>query len=152
MKTQFEILRKTRELAKNLVADLSLDQLNTIPEGFKNNIAWNLTHLLVTQQLLHYRLTGNVCLISEDLIETYRKGTQPSVKVSEEEWTEVIEQFKNLPSKLEEDYNSNLFKVYQSYETSTGFVIDSIDTAIQFNNFHESLHLGIMMSIKKLVR
>ena len=53
--------------------------------------------------------------------------------------------------KLEEDYNNGVFTSYKEYPTSTGFVLDSMDTAITFNNFHESLHLGVIMSIKKLV-
>jgi len=26
-----------------------------MPQGFDNNIAWNLGHIIVTQQSLHYR-------------------------------------------------------------------------------------------------
>ena len=31
------------------------------------------------------------------------------------------------------------------------FVIDTMEKAIIFNNFHESLHLGVIMSLRKLV-
>ena len=43
------------------------------------------------------------------------------------------------------------FQNTHSYKTSTGFVIDTMEKAIIFNNFHESLHLGVIMSIRKLV-
>jgi hypothetical protein len=56
-----------------------------------------------------------------------------------------------LPSTLEEDFEAGIFKEYSAYKTSTGFVIDSMEKAIIFNNFHESLHLGVIMSLKKLV-
>ena len=151
MKKQFDILRKTRELTLKFISNLTLEQLHVIPVGFKNNIAWNLTHLLVTQQLLHYRMSGNDCLISEEMIQDFRKGTTPTYSLSEEELKKIKEDFLALPNRLEKDYNTDLFKSYKEYETSTGFVIDSMDTAIQFNNFHESLHLGIIMSLLKLV-
>ncbi len=151
MKTQFDILRKTRELTLKFISNLTLEQLHVIPVGFKNNIAWNLTHLLVTQQLLHYRMSGNDCLVSEEIIQDFRKGTSPTYSLSEKELKKIKEDFLALPDRLEKDYTNGIFKNYKEYETSTGFVIDSMDTAIQFNNFHESLHLGIIMSLLKLV-
>lgn len=151
MKTQFDILRKVREIVVKLVSGLSLEQLHTIPDGFKNNIAWNVAHLMVTQQLLHYRMSGNDCLISEELISAHRKGTFPTKVFTQEEFDEVLELLKSLPNKLEEDYNAGVFTEYKEYPTSTGFVLDSMDTSIAFNNMHESLHLGVIMSLRKLV-
>ena len=66
MKTQFDILRKVREIITKIVGTLTLGQMHKIPDGFNNNIVWNVAHLVVTQQLLHYRLTGKECLVSEE--------------------------------------------------------------------------------------
>ena len=151
MKIQFNILRKTRELTLKVIQGLTLEQLHVIPEGFKNNIAWNVAHMLVTQQLLQYRMSGKDCLVSDELIDSNRKGTSPSSKFTQEEFDEILELFKGLPDTLEEDYNANIFTEYDTYESSTGFVMDSIESAIVFNNFHESLHLGVIMSLKKFV-
>jgi hypothetical protein len=151
MKVQFDILTKTRAIVLYYIKDLSLDQLHVIPDGFNNNISWNIAHLVVTQQLLHYKLSGNDCLVSDELITAYQKGTSPSVKFSQQAFDEVLELFQGLPSTLEEDFEAEIFKEYSAYKTSTGFVIDSMEKAIIFNNFHESLHLGVIMSLKKLV-
>ncbi len=151
MKIQFDILTKTRAIVLHYISGLSLDQMHVIPEGFNNHIAWNIAHLVVTQQLLHYKLSGKDCLVSDDLIMAYKKGTKPSNTFSQEEFDEVITLFKGLPKTLEEDYESSIFSEYDSYKTSTGFVIDTMEKAIIFNNFHESLHLGVIMSLRKLV-
>ena len=100
MKTQFDILRKVRELVTKVINGLTLEQLHTIPEGFKNNIAWNVAHMVVTQQLLHYRLTGKDCLISDELIDANRKGTSPNSTFTQEEFDEVLELLKALPDHL----------------------------------------------------
>jgi len=151
MKTQFDILRKIRELILRFTDGLTIEQLHTIPEGFKNNIAWNVVHLVVTQQLLHYRLSGNQTLISDEWIDLYKKGTVPTKVMTQEEYDEALKLFKSLPDTLEEDYNNGVFTQYKEYPTSTGFVLDSIDTAIAFNTMHESLHLGVIMALRKLV-
>ncbi|MGB0879949.1 MAG: DinB family protein [Polaribacter sp.] len=151
MKTQFDILKKSRALTLKAIDGLTLEQMHTIPEGFKNNIVWNIAHLVVTQQLLHYKLSGLNCLCSDDLIAAHKKGTSPTKTFTQEEFDEVLKLFINLPKKLEEDYKATIFEKYHKYQTSTGFVLDSMSTAISFNNYHEGLHLGTIMAIKKLV-
>ncbi len=151
MTNQFNILKTSRKITLKVIENLSLEQLHTIPKGFKNNIIWNLTHLVVTQQLLHYKLSGLECLISKDLIQKYTKGTVPSEKMSANNFETVKELFLKLPETLEKNYNAGVFKEYHTYNTSTGYVLDSIETAVPFNNFHEGLHLGTIMALKKLV-
>ncbi len=151
MKTQFDILKKSRQLVIKAITDLTLEQLHTIPDGFKNNIAWNVAHLVVTQQLLQYKLSGLDCLVPDELIEAHRKGTFPTKTFTEEEFEEVKDLLIGLPDTLEEDFNEGIFESYNTYETSTGFVLDSFETAIHFNNFHEGIHLGIILAIRKLV-
>jgi hypothetical protein len=41
MKEQLEITRKTRAAFVYLCKNLSMEQMNYIPEGFNNNIIWN---------------------------------------------------------------------------------------------------------------
>ncbi|TCP28220.1 DinB family protein [Tenacibaculum skagerrakense] len=151
MDTQFDILRKSRELVLKRIEGLSHEQLHKIPEGFNNNIVWNVAHLVVTQQLLHYKLSGLQCLVPDELIENYRKGTSPSEEMNEEDFEEVKELLAGLPDTLEEDYKEGIFKEYTEYPTSTGFVLSSIDNAITFNNLHEGIHLGTIMALTKLV-
>jgi hypothetical protein len=151
MKTQFDILKKSRELTFKAIDGLTLEQLHTIPVGFKNNIAWNVAHLVVSQQLLHYKLSELDCLVPDELIDENRKGTFPTRKFSEEELEEVMDLFLGLPDTLEEDFNEGIFKKFITYETSTGFVLDSFEKALHFNNYHEGIHLGIILSLKKLV-
>lgn len=151
MKHSFKNLSKARALMLALIKNLSIDQLNTIPSGFKNNIAWNIGHLVVTQQLLCYRNAGLPCLISNEMIELYKKGTAPTKEITSEAFEEIKSLFVSLPEVLERDYNSRRFQQYKEYPTSTGIILSDIETAIGFNFFHEGIHLGVLMALKKLV-
>ena len=151
MNVQFDILKKSRELVLKELEGLSLEDIHKIPEGFKNNIAWNVAHLVVTQQLLHYKLSGLNCLCPDDLIEAHKKGTSPTKIFTEEEFSEVKDLLLGLPDTLKEDFEAGIFENYNEYPTSTGFVLSAIENAIPFNNFHEGIHYGIIRSIKKFL-
>jgi hypothetical protein len=151
MKNQFDVLRKSRDLVLKGLEGLTLEQLHAIPEGFKNNIAWNVAHIVVTQQLLHYKLSGLNCLCPEELIESHKKGTAPTKNFTEEEFDEVKDLLMGLPDTLQEDFEAGIFENYNEYPTSTGYVVTSIESAISFNNFHEGIHYGIIRSLIKLV-
>jgi hypothetical protein len=151
MNIQFDILRKSRALLLKELEGLTLEQLHKIPDGFKNNIAWNVAHVVVTQQLLHYKLAGLDCLCPDDLIEAHKKGTAPTKVFTEEEFEELKDLLIGLPDTLEEDFNAGIFENYNEYATSTGIVLNSMEIAIPFNNFHEGIHYGIIRSIKKFL-
>src|SRR3990170_496776 len=102
MQKHFVILIKTRQLILKITEHLSLEQLNKIQQAFKNNIAWNIAHLAVTQQLLCYKLSGLNCLISEEMISNFQKGTAPNQPISKGEFEEIKLQFLQLPLRLEE--------------------------------------------------
>ncbi|WP_369048196.1 DinB family protein [Tenacibaculum sp. UWU-22] len=152
MTTEISVLKKSRELILNAIDGLTLEQIHKIPSSFNNNIAWNVGHIVVTQQLLHYKLSNLSCLIPDNLIEKYKKGTKPNNETfTQVEFDEIKELLIGLPDTLEEDYNAQIFKEYDEYKTSTGFVLDSIESAIAFNNFHEGIHYGAILALKKVV-
>jgi hypothetical protein len=151
MNTQFDVLRISRDLVLKELEGLTLGQIHVIPAGFKNSIAWNVAHLVVTQQLLHYKLSNLDCLCPDELIQAYKKGTAPTTDFTEEEFDEVKDLFLGLPDTLQEDFEAGIFEDFTAYPTSTGLVLDSIETALVFNNYHEGIHYGIIRSIKKFL-
>jgi hypothetical protein len=138
-------------MISKILENHTLEQLNKIPEGFSNNLIWNIAHVVVTQQLLVYKLSGLPMMVSDEIIEKYKKGTQPEQKATQAEVDEIKSLLFSTIEKTKEDYAKGVFKNYTEYPTSTGFVLNSIQDALNFNNFHEGLHIGILMSIRKLV-
>ena len=152
IKEQIDILSKGRALMLKVVDGLTLNQINKVPEGFNNNIGWNIAHLITTQQLLCYKMSGLDCRLESSFIEKYKKGESPKGHIIDEsEWEYIKDQFLLLPNLLEEDYDNGMFKSYNDYTTSVDVTLDSIEKAIAFNNFHEGIHLGVLLAQKKLV-
>lgn len=141
----------TRNNVLKLIDGLSDEQLNIIPKGFNNNLAWQLGHITVTQQLLCYRLASQASFLSNGIIDKYRKGSRPEEYIDQAEIANLKEWLEFVPSKLEQDYKDGLFQTFKIYPTSYGAKLTCIEDAIVFNNVHESMHLGNMIAMKKLI-
>ncbi len=151
MEKQIKHLATARKFTLGLIEGLSFEQLCKIPEGFNNNILWNVGHLAVTQQLICYGLSGLPMEIEKDAIDSFRKGSKPKDQYTKEEWDYILEKFSTLPSKFQEDLSAAKFKEYKPYLTSFGAQLDSITDAAEFNNIHEGLHIGYILALKHLV-
>ena len=145
----FDYLRTTRSNIISMTKSLSLDQVNHIPPGFNNNIIWNLGHILVTQYLLCYRLSGLPCPIDDYYIGKYRRGSRPEAPVDAKEVAYIRTQLMLSPNQMESDYNEGRFADFQVYLTGYKVELQNAEDAIQFNNIHEGLHLGYVMAMKK---
>ncbi|RZJ29126.1 MAG: DinB family protein [Flavobacterium sp.] len=151
MRQTFAITLKSREILLQFLDNYSLEQLNKIPAPFNNNLIWNIAHIVVVQQMLVYNLSGLPMLVSPEMIAKYKRGTKPDGNLTQAEVEEIRTLLLDTVKKTEIDYENGLFKNYQSFTTMTGFEINSVEDAINFNNYHEGVHSGVMMSIRKFV-
>ena len=151
METILTAWKASRKLYLNFFENYSLEQLNKIPQGFSNNLIWNIGHIIVAQQSLIYKGSNLSMHISDELFNLYKLGTKPTGKTTQAEVDELKEFLISLISKTEADFQKGIFSTYNERTTNTGFHLASIKDALEFNNYHEGLHLGYMMCIKKFV-
>lgn len=151
METEFTTTRVSRQIYNGFFEKYTLEQLNKVPQGFSNNMIWNIAHVVVAQQMLLYSGSGNQPMISQDMMNHYMRGTRPERDVTQEEADAIQSLLFTTVDKSEEDYRSGLFRTYTERQTQLGFMLRNIEDAIVFNNYHEGIHLGIMMSLRKFV-
>jgi len=153
MDYSFEICIKNRYLLERFIKSNTLEELNKIPDGFSNNIIWNIGHTIATQQLLTYGLSGFTPVIDKEFIDKYRKGTKPEGNVSQEEVDNIHKMLFSTVERLKEDYSKGVFVDFKEYTLSTsGGVLSKVEHGIDFNNFHEGLHLGCCIQLSKFVK
>jgi hypothetical protein len=151
MKALFKTWATNRKIYLSFLEGYSLEQLNKIPEGFNNNLVWNLGHIVVVQQLLVYRGSNQPMAVSMEMVNKYKPGSKPTEPVTQEEVNQIKELMESLVAKTEEDYKNGIFTTYNEFTTSTGFHLASVQDALEFNNYHEGLHLGCLMSLRKFI-
>ncbi|AXP80419.1 DinB superfamily protein [Mariniflexile rhizosphaerae] len=148
-----DVLPNTRKTFNRIIENTSLEDLNKIPKGFNNNVIWNIGHIVVTQQMLAYKLSGLPIMISDELVGKYRKDTKPEGAVTQEELDEIKALLFSTIEKTKADYSNGLFKNYQEYTVSTtGNTLTNIDEAFQFIMLHEGMHLGYVMALLRAIK
>lgn len=146
------LLQQTRPLLLRLIKDLSEEALLTIPTGFSNNILWNLGHLAVTQQLLHYGLSSLPLNVPDELVAQCRKGTSPTDWDTPPDLDEIKHLLIECPRQLETDLEEARFTTFRPYMTSVGVELTDLETALAFNQYHEGLHTGAILALRRAVQ
>ncbi|MBC3845617.1 DinB family protein [Winogradskyella echinorum] len=149
MDWSFDIAIKNRKLLKSFIENHTLEELNKVPEGFSNNIIWNIAHTIVTQQLLVYNLSGLPMIVSDEMVAAFRKGTKTERDLSEAEVDTIKGLLFSTIEKTKEDYDNKIFQIYNQYTVTTKSILSNVEEAIDFNNFHEGIHLGYILAIRK---
>lgn len=151
MESTFNINKTSRNVLLTFLENHSLEKLNTIPEGFSNNLIWNIGHIIVVQQMLVYKLSGLPMIVSDEMIEKYRKGSKPEHTIGQTEVDEIKKLLFTTLEKTKRDFSENVFQNYAEFTSMSGYTMKSATDAMEFNNYHEALHIGIMMQIKKFI-
>ncbi|MCS6823408.1 MAG: DinB family protein [Cytophagaceae bacterium] len=151
MKFIFDALIQIRTNCWRAIEHLSIEQLHKIPQGCNNNIAWNLGHMVTSQQLLTYAKCNLPLLIPDEYLPLFRKDTSPKDWAKPADIEEMRRIFAHSNDMFYRDYVSNKFQNYQAYTTSSGLTLKHIDDALIYNYGHETLHYGVILMLRKLV-
>ena len=149
LEKEFNVTLQNRKRLYKFLKETPKEVLLQIPHGFRNNIWWNIAHVVVTQQLLVYKLGGQPMQVDGVLVEKFKKGTIPDGTATEEEMEQVANLLLSTVERMQEDYRKGLFNGYTEYTTSANVTLSSVDDAIIFNLYHEGLHLGTILSLLK---
>lgn len=151
MEQTLSISRSSRKVLQHFLETFTLEQLNTIPPGFNNNIIWNIGHVVVVQQMLVYGLSGLPMMVSDEMVAKYKRGTRPESPVSVQEIEEIKALLISTIDSTETDFSNGIFKEYQRFTTMSGFELTDALTAMEFNNYHEGVHTGFVMCLRKFI-
>jgi len=109
-KASADILVRTRQNLHDLIKDLSQEQWFDQPEGFANNIAWNVGHLIFAQQGLTYTRLGLKPDMTRQYAKMYSPGTSPADWERKPDTDELLDKLVALPQKLADDVAAGVFE------------------------------------------
>ena len=152
MLQKIEKLKNARKFLLTLIEDLNTEQLNQTPTGFNNNIIWNLAHLVAVQQAVCYKRSGLQPIVQDKYVTPFLPGTKPNGFIENDEVETIKILLISSLDEFESDYKKGFFTTYTPFVTRYGVALDNIDDAVNFLPFHEGLHFGTVLALKRLVK
>ncbi|MBY3620794.1 DinB family protein [Acinetobacter sp. CUI P1] len=145
----FQQLNTYRSELLDMVAEVSETEADVIPQGFNNNIRWNLGHIYVDQYLWIQALTKEDIPIPMAFNEWFGYGTSPSQFTDETPtFSELIPILQQQPQVIQELYQDRLEKEFAPTEMG----MHTIEQVLIRTIFHEGLHMGAIQALTRQLR
>ncbi|NGM60623.1 DinB family protein [Sphingobacterium sp. SGG-5] len=152
MQETFKYIIQARRAFIALIEELTLEQLNHIPDGFNNNIIWNFGHIVVATQGLCYLRTGVRPDYTIKYGAAYTKGSKPTYTVSQEEVDDLKTLAITTIEQIEKDYHAGVFKEITPFATGTYHaMMPTIADVIVMTAGHDNLHFGYALAQRRII-
>ncbi len=154
MNTQFEKIKNFRIVLLKQIETLTIEQLNEIPTGYNNNIIWNLGHLLAAEQNVCYVKSGLPIAVEDEYFSPFMPGTKPEYFSSVTTVSAIKKLLITSIDQLQSDFEANKFSNYTPslmVPKVYGFEINDINSALEYLLYHEGLHAGYILAMKRLL-
>ena len=148
-------LRFVRENTINSVAEMNDEASLLIPEGFNNNIKWNLGHIYVVQEKFAYSFIKEKMNMPKNFSELFTTGTSPTNWGNQALPTisELIQLLKNQIDRIEQALEFRLKEVIEKpFTTSTGLTLSTVEELLSFCLYHEGMHFATIKSYQRIIQ
>ncbi|MBY6037670.1 DinB family protein [Fictibacillus nanhaiensis] len=147
-----ELTFKNFELSRSFfmkhVESMDAEMADIQPEGFKNNILWNIGHVLTTAEYFMFGYPQKSASIPMNYLELFNKGTSPA------DWKSEVPTLAELTSQLKDQLNRVKEipeeRLQEKLERPF-FDFTTYGELVNFAAFHETYHLGQMHAMKKVI-
>ena len=136
---------RTRAVLSKTLEGVSPEAFDIVPEGFNNNIRWQLGHILVTAELFLFKGQGKLPVSYKELFGPGSKpanwtGDVPSVATLMEQLNEQLARIQEVDTTT---FDIKLEKPFIGNET--------VGELAAMGAFHEAMHVGQIQALKQIV-
>ncbi len=146
-----EQMKEVREYLLMSSRALTTEQLLCVPEGFRNNILWNVGHVITDNCTMLYPQCGHEFPLPNHYLGWFEPGTSPDTWTDPPSLKEILDAGERTKDKLIEDCEAGRMESYAPMKLDDGIVLTNIASAIAHCNTHEAIHLGVVLALRKLV-
>jgi len=144
-------MRAMRNYSHQLLEGLTTAQLTVVPQGAANSILWNIGHVCTDQVNMLYAPAGLPSPLPDDFHTWFDPGTSPSDWTKQPDLALVFAASRELTTTVVRDFEGRKFRDFTPYSLAEGYSIDSIEEAIAYHTIHEGMHIGVILTLRRLV-
>jgi len=147
----FNQLKVIRSNTINVVKEVSEGQADLVPEGFNNNIRWNLGHVYLAQEQFAFGFISEPMRMPDGFAELFGRDTKPSEwKIQPPTLLELIKLLADQTSRIKEVLDNRLAEVVANpFKMPSGITLKTIGEFLTFSMYHEGMHVQTIKMLKK---
>ncbi|MFD2611635.1 DinB family protein [Paenibacillus gansuensis] len=154
--TIFDQMGHVRSQTLELVEGVTEELADRIPEGFRNNIRWQLGHVYLATEAFSLMQLNLPLQLPEGFMERYAYSTTPQDEAAKSfpvlTIPELVSMLKEQPDRIRETFPiSRLNESVSPLTTSTGLDLLTPEQSIRYCLYHEGLHFGTINAYKKIL-
>ncbi|WP_336776450.1 DinB family protein [Paenibacillus sp. MMO-58] len=142
-----------RQVTLNTVRGLSEAMLDRVPDGFNNNIRWNLGHIYVVQERFAFHFAGESVHLPDGFERWFAKGTKPGDWQEEGQLpklADLLELLAGQPIRIAEKLHDRIDEqVAVPFTTGTGLTLHTIGEFLSYTLYHEGIHFNSISLLKR---
>ncbi|UKK99399.1 DinB family protein [Brevibacillus brevis] len=143
----FQQLEDYRQETLKAIDGLTNEDANIIPDGFSNNILWNLGHIYLDQYLCAH-LTKETIPLPPGFKEWFNFGTKPADwKTPPPNLETLVSLLQEQPQKIQAAYKDRLDEEFPATESGMHTIAQVLVRTI----FHEGMHLASLNTIRRFL-
>lgn len=142
----FTLLKTVRAGTLQTVEQISkkyANDIDTLPEGYNNNLRWHLGHIVTIMDQLGNLPAGEKSMLPPEYSASFANGTSP------DDWNdetpsleEITTALKEQPEQLQERFAGRLADPLPQVFSLSGVDFDTVGSLLAFNYYHEGMHYG----------
>lgn len=148
----FDQIKFCRLITLQVANSIDAGKAAVIPEGFDNNVLWNLGHVYVVQEQFAFGFAREPMDMPDGFAGLFGAGSSPV------NWTaqppalaELIELLKEQPKRIRERLTGRLDEAVAVPFTMPGISLTTIAEFLAFNLYHEGMHVQTLKMLKKFI-
>jgi len=143
-----------RKATLSVARDVTAAEADVIPEGFRNNIRWNLGHIVATTDRLAFGIAGLPSRAPDGYAKWFGRDSSPGTWEGDVPGLEeIIARLEEQPERIRESLEGRLdTPLDKPYPLPSGLTFHTIGEALNYSMYHEGVHLGTIKSYLRQIR
>ena len=144
----FHLMATSRGALLKQVGKCPPDKRNVIPVGFNNSLHWQLGHIVTVTDGLVFGKSGEGRMLPAEYKTFFEYGTRPSSWIGEPpSWDEICTRTNDQVMQLRSVFAGRL----DAKAMANPFKGETVGDLLLFNLYHESVHIGLISAMLKLI-
>lgn len=144
----FSTMEKYRNRLVQLADKCPVDKRNTVPDGFKNSIHWQLGHILTIMDIQVYGFAGAGLKLDESYKTFFGNGTKPADWTAEPpSWETIVAQLQKQIAQIRADFSGKLNQAAKENYMAAETIVELLLGAFG----HEREHYGNINAMLKIL-